>query len=147
MVPTPPKLPSGPHFGPICGQKGRFWVQINTFFNLKKNILLQMIFFRLPDGLGPSQTHIWTRKPRNGPIWACAGTSGRHATRLVSHIRAQPYLTPSYKWGGVRVFFKEKRRSPCSKTFLYFSEFGSHSYLVLHPSWRAVLTGFSMKFF
>ena len=44
---------------------------------------------------GPSKTQNWPLIPPQDPIRACSGTSGHHATRLVSHIRAQPYLTPS----------------------------------------------------
>ena len=52
---------------------------------------------------------VWDpQKPKIGPIyppmdpnWPCSGTSSRHATRLVSRIRAQPYLTPSNNCRGV----------------------------------------------
>ena len=57
--------PSGPHFGPFCGQKGRFWGQKPRVF-LKK-LLLQIIFDWFPDWLGPSKTQNWPFIPPNGP--------------------------------------------------------------------------------
>ena len=48
------------HFGPILGQK-------NAFFSKK---LLQIIFYRFPDGLGPAKTENWPSIAPMHPIWA-----------------------------------------------------------------------------
>ena len=68
--PQKPKIdpvdpPSGPHFGPFCVQNGRFWGQ-KTRFSQKK-ILFQIIFYRFPDGVGPSKTQNWPFIPPRGP--------------------------------------------------------------------------------
>ena len=67
--PQKPKIslldpPVDPHFGTFCVQKGRFWGQKHVF---SKKILLQIIFYRFPDGLGPSKTQNWPFIAPNGP--------------------------------------------------------------------------------
>ena len=139
--------PVDPHFGPICGQKGRFWGQKPAFFSKKNSapnhfilgprwsgtlknpklalyaprmdpVLADFVgkkadfgvqkrvflkFFFAPNHFFIGSQTVWdaqkpisTPRPPNGPILACSGTSGRHATRLVSYIRAQHYLNPSH---------------------------------------------------
>ena len=62
----------------------------------KETVLAAFDVVSGPDGLGPSKNEIsMSTPPPKDTIFACSGTSGRHATRLVSHIRVQHYLNPS----------------------------------------------------
>ena len=81
----PPMDPIWAHFVGILGQ-----------FGVKKHVFLKKIFGPKSFFIGflmvwdPQNPKIDPLYPPMDPIWACSGTSGRHATRLVSHIRAQP---------------------------------------------------------
>ena len=97
-----PRSLDGPHLGPFCGQKGRFGGQ-KTRFSQKKFFAPNHFLIGSQMVWDPQKPKIGPLYPPMDPIWACSGTSGRHATRLVSHIRAQPYLTPSKGHGLARV--------------------------------------------
>ena len=70
------------------GKRGLLWFM---------EVILQLTVTKEQDWLGTQNPKIGPLYAPMDPIWACSGTSGRHATRLISHIRAQPYLTPGYK--------------------------------------------------
>ena len=107
--PQKPKIdpvdpPSGPHFGPICGQKGRCWGQ-KTRFSQKKYFLLRFIFYRFPDGLGPSKTQNCPFVPPNGPhlgpfcghfgpIW------GQRTRFSQNHFFTQNHFLSVPRWSG-----------------------------------------------
>ena len=93
-----PKIdPVDPPMDPFWPSWWAFWPKLGSkdaFFR-NKQFWLQVMLFRFPDGLWPSKNQISVSTPPIGTILACSGTSGRHATRLVSHMRAQHYLNPS----------------------------------------------------
>ena len=91
--PQKPKIdPVDPPVDPILAQ----FVGILGQFGVKKHVFLKKIFYSKSFFLGSQmvwdpQNPIFTPvKPPMEPILACFGTSGHHATRLVSHMRAQP---------------------------------------------------------
>ena len=94
--PQNPKIdPVDPPVDPILaqfvGKKAKFGVK-NAFFS--KKFCCKSFFVGSRMVWDPQKPKIGPLYPPMDPIWACTGTSGRHATRLVSHIRAQPYLAP-----------------------------------------------------
>ena len=76
------------------------FVGILAQFRVKTAVFSKIFFcsksfyFGLQMVWDPQKSKIGPLYPPMDAIWACSGTSGRHATRWVSHIRAQPYLTP-----------------------------------------------------
>ena len=86
----PPVDPIWAHFVGILGQ---FGAKKRVF--LQNNICSKSFFIRSQVVWDPQKPKIGPLYPPVDPIWACSGTSGRHATRLVSHIRAQHYFNPS----------------------------------------------------
>ena len=57
--------PSGPHFGPFCVQKGRFWGQKTRFS--QKTFFAPNHFLSLPRWCGTLKNQIWPFIPPNGP--------------------------------------------------------------------------------
>ena len=57
--------PVDPILAQFVGKKADFWVKKRVF--LKKVFLLKIIFYRFPDGLGPSKTQNWPFIAPNGP--------------------------------------------------------------------------------
>ena len=91
----PPMDPISAHFVGILGQ---FGVKKTRFSRKKSSAENHSFPFpRWTPFPFPSKTKIGPLYPPMDPMWACPGTFGRHATRLVSHIRAQHYLNPRGK--------------------------------------------------
>ena len=85
----PCRPPSGPHFGPICGQKGRFWGQKNAFFS--KNIFAPIHFLSVPRWSGTLKNRKLTPYSPQwtpfGPIlwafWANLGSKTRFSQKCI----------------------------------------------------------------
>ena len=82
----PCRPPQWTHFGSISEQKGRFWGQKKTCFSQKILFCSKSFFIGSQMVWDPQKPKIGPLYPPMEPIWACSGSSGRHATRLVSHI-------------------------------------------------------------
>ena len=81
--------PMDPILVPFVGILCQFGVEKRGFF--KKSFCSKSFYFGSQMVWEPQKPKIGPLYPPMDPNWPCSGTSSRHATRLVSHIRAQPY--------------------------------------------------------
>ena len=88
----PFKPPKGPHLVPFCGHFGPIWGQKTRFS--QNFFLLQMIFYRFPDGRGPSKTQNWPFIPPNGPQMTYIGFP--HGLGPSKHPKLVFYTPPPY---------------------------------------------------